>query len=551
MAAGCGAVAADRSHEVWSGSSSIGSAEPQSPMSRPAMPAGPRDDLPASERRWTEHARVENVLRGTAGSWKGWLQTGCQRCDAHPLDLEEELEDVKCRRLVPHAVGWSRHAGEEHRALRQQLHAMHKLLKQPQQGLVQSRSVGKDLGEDGHGDEQQRECHLQAHLCSECREGARTGQTKQADSVRHIIMSNKEQQELSGALKRELSKAVSRSVDLVFDKISSALAKDSSRLLGGGKRKFEEVSSIREPSLTADEVTAQPPEHKDTDKVLIPTEQTEALSLVVPKLCSIRHRAEDQQVPYQMPPSPYKCEHRVAFGENQLLEHLLRCSVHSDPRSPHCGLAVGDGSPSHSLDIPQHRDKVRSKPSSSVGTLPTPLERPRIPHNKAEDETLQRSPCVSLTEGLSPSHLKKAKLMFFYTRYPSSNVLKCFFPDVKFTRCVTSQLIKWFSNFREFYYIQMERFARRAVLERGTSAEGLSVSRDSELFRALNAHYNKANDFQVPDRFLEVAEITLKQFFNSILLAKDTDPSWKKAIYKVICKLDSDIPDYFKSFACS
>ncbi|TNN76309.1 Prospero homeobox protein 1 [Liparis tanakae] len=34
-------------------------------------------------------------------------------------------------------------------------------------------------------------------------------------------------------------------------------------------------------------------------------------------------------------------------------------------------------------------------------------------------------------EGLTPSHLKKAKLMFFYTRYPSSNVLKTFFPDVK------------------------------------------------------------------------------------------------------------------------
>lgn len=38
---------------------------------------------------------------------------------------------------------------------------------------------------------------------------------------------------------------------------------------------------------------------------------------------------------------------------------------------------------------------------------------------------------VNIQEGLTPSHLKKAKLMFFYTRYPSSNVLKTFFPDVK------------------------------------------------------------------------------------------------------------------------
>lgn len=38
---------------------------------------------------------------------------------------------------------------------------------------------------------------------------------------------------------------------------------------------------------------------------------------------------------------------------------------------------------------------------------------------------------MNIQEGLTPSHLKKAKLMFFYTRYPSSNVLKTYFPDVK------------------------------------------------------------------------------------------------------------------------
>lgn len=53
--------------------------------------------------------------------------------------------------------------------------------------------------------------------------------------------------------------------------------------------------------------------------------------------------------------------------------------------------------------------------------------------------------------------------------------------------------------------------------------------------------------FQVPDRFLEVAEITLHEFFNAIYLGKDQDPAWKKAIYKVICKLDSDVPEEFKT----
>uniref|UniRef100_A0A4W5MRJ7 Prospero homeobox 2 n=1 Tax=Hucho hucho TaxID=62062 RepID=A0A4W5MRJ7_9TELE len=154
---------------------------------------------------------------------------------------------------------------------------------------------------------------------------------------------------------------------------------------------------------------------------------------------------------------------------------------------------------------------------------------------------------VSLSEGLTTHHLKKAKLMFFYTRYPSSNVLTTFFSDVQLTRCIMSQLIKWFSNFREFYYIQMEKFARQARVDGVNSVRDVAVRRDSELFRALNMHYNKANDFQVPDRFLEVAEITLQEFYISISLARDSDPSWKKAIYKVISKLDSDVPAEFKA----
>lgn len=55
---------------------------------------------------------------------------------------------------------------------------------------------------------------------------------------------------------------------------------------------------------------------------------------------------------------------------------------------------------------------------------------------------------------------------------------------------------------------------------------------------------------QVPERFLEVAQITLREFFNAIIAGKDVDPSWKKAIYKVICKLDSEVPDIFRSPNC-
>ncbi|CAK5037072.1 unnamed protein product [Meloidogyne enterolobii] len=62
---------------------------------------------------------------------------------------------------------------------------------------------------------------------------------------------------------------------------------------------------------------------------------------------------------------------------------------------------------------------------------------------------------------LNHVHLRKAKLMFFYQRYPSSSVLKSYFPDVQFNKHNTAQvifLVKWFSNFRYFYIFLSKKF---------------------------------------------------------------------------------------------
>ncbi|XP_066043081.1 prospero homeobox protein 2 [Chamaea fasciata] len=210
--------------------------------------------------------------------------------------------------------------------------------------------------------------------------------------------------------------------------------------------------------------------------------------------------------------------------------------------------------------LPAARDGHREMPASNDGA---PFASTHISFGGARGVVLRDmlssgfATCkLSLTprhmqEALTPGHLKKAKLMFFFTRYPSSTLLKTYFLDVQFSRCITSQLIKWFSNFREFYYIQVEKFARQALLEGVVDACTLQVSRDSELFRALNMHYNKGNDFEVPGRFLEVASLTLQEFFSAVRAGKDADPSWKKPIYKIISKLDSDIPEGFKAAGCS
>ncbi|KAF5280912.1 hypothetical protein FQR65_LT03061 [Abscondita terminalis] len=169
---------------------------------------------------------------------------------------------------------------------------------------------------------------------------------------------------------------------------------------------------------------------------------------------------------------------------------------------------------------------------------------------------LCRIPEVSLTSEhsstLTPMHLRKAKLMFFWVRYPSSAVLKMYFPDIKFNKNNTAQLVKWFSNFREFYYIQMEKYARQAVSEGVKNADDLHVSGDSELYRVLNLHYNRNNHIevwgtQVPSTFRFVVEQTLREFFKAIQEGRDAEQSWKKSIYKIISRLDDPVPEYFKS----
>lgn len=72
--------------------------------------------------------------------------------------------------------------------------------------------------------------------------------------------------------------------------------------------------------------------------------------------------------------------------------------------------------------------------------------------NAKKHKQFIRKQQISLTavnsSTLTPMHLRKAKLMFFWVRYPSSAVLKMYFPDIKFNKNNTAQLVKWFSNFR-------------------------------------------------------------------------------------------------------
>ncbi|XP_008280968.1 prospero homeobox protein 2 [Stegastes partitus] len=595
-------TAADSGPEDQSSVSSKDSAvEAASPSGHVSTGASPEGEHPITDHLQAKRARVENIIRVMAGSPNSRQHGDSERSDTDARDSREAREayreNKRKQRLPQHqehsAAGQvSRKPGssntdncnskdEECHKLKEQLHSMQRLLRQLQEKFLQVYNQ-EDPEYDNRDDTEagaerdvleQESRYLSGEDDFERKNSSRmTAECKERMKVVGYLVHQRESQNLQETLKQELSRAVNDCVDRVFKKASSTgldlsppqrMCASPEISMGADRKSQQAGSALDQPQAEEAAAKSRSLEYYESSEAQSPQDQTEALSLVVrkPAAAPLSSVTPTVKRPYPVHQTPFQFNYSTPLHDSHILEHLLKYGPHSNFGGLPCMPPSMDRTSPDSVDLPWDTIAMRSKVTSGhLGHHPRPsslgavtVDNLCLPHVKIECGELQsmaeRNPYMSLNiqEGLTPSHLKKAKLMFFYTRYPSSNVLKTFFPDVKFNRCITSQLIKWFSNFREFYYIQMEKFARQAIVDGVSDVKDITVSRDSELFRALNMHYNKANDFHVPDRFLEVAEITLHEFYNAVSAAKDSDPSWKKAIYKVICKLDSDVPEEFKT----
>ncbi|XP_055028743.2 prospero homeobox protein 2 [Misgurnus anguillicaudatus] len=535
-------------------------------------------ECPLTEHLQAKRARVENIIRGMAGSPNSRSHEEGDECEAMRCRREALKENKRKQRLPQHQEpsqingqpsiknnGAKTSKDEECHKLKEQLQSMQRLLHQLQEKISHVYDQNYCRNEEREDERDIRES-LSLSVIGKLNKslGTIAGSDRDKLNVHDSgFTSDREVKNLQETLKCELTRTVSETIDMVFRKHSMALLTQSSQPCQSPAHSETEKQTHGDspPEISdSDEMTA---ERFESTPVNSPEHQTEALSLVVrkPSLNQFNSVSQGIKRPYPLHQTPFQFGYNAPFHDSQILEHLLKYGPHSTFSTLPCLPPSLERSSPDTMDHTWESVTMRSKVTSGHLTShhrPGPpglvaVDTLCLPHVKMECGDLQsmaeRSSFISLNiqEGLTPNHLKKAKLMFFYTRYPSSNLLKNFFPDVKFNRCITSQLIKWFSNFREFYYIQMEKFARQAITDGVNDVKDITVNRESELFRALNMHYNKANDFQVPDRFLEVAEITLQEFYSAISLSKDSDPSWKKAIYKVICKLDSDVPEDFKS----
>ncbi|KFV13087.1 Prospero homeobox protein 1 [Pterocles gutturalis] len=550
--------------DVCSNSSRDSPQECLSPFGRPTMSQFDVDRL-CDEHLRAKRARVENIIRGMSHSPSVALRGNENEREIAPQSVSprESYRENKRKQKLPQQQQQSfqqlvsarkEQKREERRQLKQQLEDMQKQLRQLQEKFYQIYdSTDSENDEDGNlSEDSMRSETMDARagdsVSRSDNEMCELDPGQFIDRARALIreqeiVENKPKREgpkekeqgpnafhpegkhLAETLKQELNTAMSQVVDTVVKVFSSKPSRQLPQVfpplqipqarfaVNGENHNFHTANQRLQ--CFGDVIIPNPLDTFGSVPMPGATDQTEALPLVV------RKNSSDQ--PASAPPA----------GSHH-------ASLHQSPLSATAGLPHSSPPPSAAEGLSLSLIK------SECGDLQDMSE--ISPYSgKQHFPILIQS---YMQEGLSPNHLKKAKLMFFYTRYPSSNMLKTYFSDVKFNRCITSQLIKWFSNFREFYYIQMEKYARQAINDGVTSTEELSITRDCELYRALNMHYNKANDFEVPERFLEVAQITLREFFNAIIAGKDVDPSWKKAIYKVICKLDSEVPEIFKSPNC-
>src|SRR6218665_3891823 len=95
-----------------------------------------------------------------------------------------------------------------------------------------------------------------------------------------------------------------------------------------------------------------------------------------------------------------------------------------------------------------------------------------------------------------------ASLPSIYTSFSSSSGTACcsssssaLSRDLQFSSpmcCVVLGI-----RIREFYYIQMEKYARQALAEGVKIAGDLVVNSDSKLYRVLVLHYNRNNRIEV------------------------------------------------------
>ncbi|KAI2654777.1 Prospero homeobox protein 1 [Labeo rohita] len=372
------------------------------------------EDLSSSAER-SEHlqakrARVENIIRGMAGSPNARSHGEAEsECEAVRCRRELLKENKRKQRLPQHQEPSQSNAktskDEECHKLKEQLQSMQRLLHQLQEKI--SHVYDQNYSENEEREDTRSERDVQPTLRLD---GGASHHGTHKDQVKVEcggFSSDRVVKNLQETLKCELTRTVSESVDMVFKKLSMPLLNQSSQPHPCHSPEYSETEkrfpedSPSELSDSDDNIKSRSAEHFESDS---PEHQTEALSLVVrkPSLSQAVKR------PYPLHQTPFQFGYSAPLHDSQILEHLLKYGPHSTFSALPCLPATLERASPDSMEHPWESVAMRSKVTSghlgqhhragppglvSVDTL-------CLPHVKMECGDLQsmaeRSPYMSL-----------------------------------------------------------------------------------------------------------------------------------------------------------
>ncbi|KAJ7988660.1 hypothetical protein DPEC_G00311520 [Dallia pectoralis] len=426
---------ADSSQEDQSSVSSRDSAaESASPAGHLSTGASPEEDRPLCDHLQAKRARVENIIRGMSGSPNSRLHGENERAESDVREAREAYRENKRKQRLPqhqehHPTatapsnrGSSGSKDEECNKLKEQLQSMQRLLRQLQEKFLQvynqegaGREDRDDMGTTNTSENDDTTVSKESGFVFDTNtideferksDGAKGDLQDRAKTGRSFLTHQKENRNLQDTLKHELSKAVSKSVDMVFKKISSTglnnesaaqcLCPSPEHISMGGDRKIQEAGN-QEKSHTEETGKAQALEYYESTENRSAEGQTEALSLVVrkPPLNQLSSVTPAVKRPYPLHHSPFQFNYGTPLHDSQILEHLLKYGPHASFGTLPCMPPSMDRTSPDSVERPWDTIAMRTKVTSShlahhpCPSGPVTMDSLCLPHVKMECGDLQ------------------------------------------------------------------------------------------------------------------------------------------------------------------
>ncbi|KAL6477539.1 hypothetical protein MHYP_G00133740 [Metynnis hypsauchen] len=401
-------------------------------------------ERPLSEHLQAKRARVENIIRGMAGSPsdRSHGEGDGVEGEAGRYGTEVYKESKRKRKLPQHqehsqsttlttTSSANTSKDEECHKLREQLQSMQRLLRQLQEKFLQMYDHGNSENEEkGERDFQEDISEAQLDLSIES-DNKRIGNKERMKVDGGYLSTERDQKSLQEMLKCELSRAVSESVDMVFRKLSVTLQNQSPQPQACQNPEYTNVEKRAQqtcaPELSDSEDVSKSRllEFYESTPVPSPEHQTEALSLVVRKPTLNQLSSVSQQVkrPYPLHQAPFQFSYSAPLHDSQILEHLLKYGPHANFGGIPCLPPSLDRSSPDSMDLPWESIAMRSKVSSGhLGQHHRPgalgqvtVDSLCLPHVKMECGDLQsmaeRSTFMSLNISFFIAHSVEAEIL--------------------------------------------------------------------------------------------------------------------------------------------